>query len=106
TRVAMRAPEFDIARFHAQTGLRGADGPFALADLEPWYEKVERGVRERASAHRADTGFAALGAVLRPVRHYTDQPKPNTGLRRIVQHVVLDDKRVTGVAHEEGTLHA
>jgi choline dehydrogenase-like flavoprotein len=78
TKVAMRAPEFDVAKFHRQTGLLGRDGPFGIADLEPWYARIERrlGVRERTdwtpSVHRVGKGFAALGASLRPVRSYTD----------------------------------
>ncbi|MPZ84592.1 MAG: hypothetical protein GEV28_31090 [Actinophytocola sp.] len=78
TKVAMRAADFDVARFHAETGLLGRDGAVTPADLAPWYEKVERrlGVRERAdwtpSVHTVRAGFAALGACLEPVRSYTD----------------------------------
>lgn len=79
TKVAMRASELDVARFHEQTGLLGATGnPFAPADLLPWYELVEKalGVRERAdwtpSVHRVNAGFRALGASLEPVLSYTD----------------------------------
>jgi choline dehydrogenase-like flavoprotein len=73
TKVAMRAAGFDLARFGERTGLR-----MTPADLDPWYELVERwlGVRKRAdwtpSVHRVQRGFAALGASLEPVRSYTD----------------------------------
>ena len=79
TKVAMRAADFDLARFHAETGLRGPGGaPFAPADLDPWYARVEQrlGVRERAdwtpSVHTVAAGFTELGACLEPVRSYTD----------------------------------
>lgn len=78
TKVAMRAAPFDVAAFHARTGLLGRHGPFAPADLEPWYDEVERrlGVRERGdwtpSTRRLRDGFAAIGASFEPVRSYTD----------------------------------
>lgn len=79
TKVAMRATDADVAKFHRATGLLGPGGaPFGSADLLPWYERIERvlGVRERtdwtASTHRVSQGFTALGATLRPVRSYTD----------------------------------
>ncbi|TCO54818.1 GMC family oxidoreductase N-terminal domain-containing protein [Actinocrispum wychmicini] len=77
-KVAMRAPDCDIARFHARTGLRGERGPFALADLEPWYERIEQrlGVRERSdwtsSVYQVEKGFVSLGATLCPTRSHTD----------------------------------
>lgn len=70
TKVAMRAAEFDLARFRTETGAR--------IDLDPWYEKVEQrlGVRPRTdwtpSVHRVHVGFAALGAGFDAVRSYTD----------------------------------
>lgn len=79
TKVAMRAAGFDVARFHAETGLCGQSGaPFAPEDLAPWYERVEDqlGVRVRAdwtpSVYTVQAGFTALGAHLDPVRSYTD----------------------------------
>jgi choline dehydrogenase-like flavoprotein len=79
TKVAMRATESDVAKFHRETGLLGAgDAPLRLADLLPWYERIERalGVRARAdwtaSVHRVHKGFVARGATLQPVRSYTD----------------------------------
>lgn len=73
TKVAMRAADFDVARFAAETG-----STVTLDKLAPWYEHVEErlGVRVRAdwtsSVHRVNVGFAALGASLEPVRSYTD----------------------------------
>ncbi|MCW2944717.1 MAG: family oxidoreductase [Actinoallomurus sp.] len=79
TKVAVRAAAFDVAAFHARTGLLGDGGrPYAPDDLAPWYDTVERllGVRERAdwtpSAYRLRDGLAALGASFEPVRSYTD----------------------------------
>lgn len=79
TKVAMRASDWDIERFHRETGLRGAGGgPIAATDLEAWYDLVEGwlGVRTRTdwtpSVHRMAAGFGALGASLEPVRSYTD----------------------------------
>jgi choline dehydrogenase-like flavoprotein len=79
TKVALRAPDFDVAKFWERTGLRGEDGDaFRPADLEPFYQQVEDrlGVRERAdwtpSVPRVARGFEVLGAALRPVRSYTD----------------------------------
>jgi choline dehydrogenase-like flavoprotein len=80
TKVAMRADEEDIAKWHAVSGLTGESGAaFALADIEPWYERVERhlGVRERddwsASVRTVERGFNALGATLDSVISYTDE---------------------------------
>ncbi len=79
TKVALRAHERDVAKWHPATGLT-SDGkePFAAADLGPYYDRVERvlGVRERAdwekSVFTVDAGFRALGAELEPVSSYTD----------------------------------
>jgi choline dehydrogenase-like flavoprotein len=79
TKVALRAHEQDVAKWHPATGLT-SDGstPFALADLEPYYERVEQrlGVRERSDwqpcVHTIDAGFRALGHELEPVTSYTD----------------------------------
>ncbi|MEU6998438.1 GMC family oxidoreductase [Nonomuraea sp. NPDC046570] len=79
TKVALRAADFDVAAFHERTGLLGPTGePFTLADLEPYYQRVEAdlGVRVRAdwppSVHTVRRGFQALGADLAPVDSYTD----------------------------------
>jgi choline dehydrogenase-like flavoprotein len=79
TKVALRAHERDVAKWHPATGLTsGAGEPFAAADLQPYYDRVERvlGVRERRdgckSVYTVESGFRALGAELEPVRSYTD----------------------------------
>jgi choline dehydrogenase-like flavoprotein len=79
TKVAFRAHERDVAKWHPATGLT-SDGstPFSVTDLEPYYDRVERvlGVRERAdwkkSVYTVEAGFRALGADLEPVHSYTD----------------------------------
>jgi choline dehydrogenase-like flavoprotein len=79
TKVALRAHERDVAKWHAATGLT-SDGatPFTAADLDPFYDRVEAvlGVRERRdwkkSVHTVEPGFRALGAELEPVHAYTD----------------------------------
>lgn len=79
TKVALRAHEKDVAKWHAATGLTNERGePFGVAELEPHYDRVEQflGVRERADwkpcVHTVDAGFRALGTHLHPVRSYTD----------------------------------
>jgi choline dehydrogenase-like flavoprotein len=79
TKVALRAHEQDVAKWHPETGLT-SDGstPFSAADLEPHYDRVEQrlGVRERSDwqpcVHTIDAGFRALGHELEPVTSYTD----------------------------------
>jgi choline dehydrogenase-like flavoprotein len=79
TKVALRADARDVAKWHPETGLT-SDGstPFPVAELEPYYERVERrlGVRERSDwqpcVHTIDAGFRALGHELEPVSSYTD----------------------------------
>ena len=79
TKVAFRAHERDVAKWHTASGLT-SDGttPFSVSDLAPYYDHVERvlGVRERAdwekSVHTVVPGFRALGAELEPVNAYTD----------------------------------
>jgi choline dehydrogenase-like flavoprotein len=79
TKVALRAHERDVEKWHAASGLT-SDGetPFAAADLAPYYDRVETvlGVRERSdwkkSVYTVEPGFRALGAELEPVRAYTD----------------------------------
>jgi choline dehydrogenase-like flavoprotein len=80
TKVALRAHERDVAKWHAATGLTNGDGePFAASDLQPYYDRVEEvlGVRERSdwpkSVHTVEPGFRALGVELGPVRAYTDE---------------------------------
>jgi choline dehydrogenase-like flavoprotein len=79
TKVAMRADEADIAKWHEASGLLGPGGdPFALADIEPYYERVERYLDVRVrddfsqSTRNVERGFAALGARLEAVISYTD----------------------------------
>jgi choline dehydrogenase-like flavoprotein len=79
TKVALRAHERDVAKWHPETGLT-SDGstPFSLADLEPYYDRVEQrlGVRERSDwqhcVRTIEAGFRALGHELEPVTSYTD----------------------------------
>ncbi len=79
TKVALRAHERDVAKWHPATGLTSDRGePFAAADLDPYYDRVEQtlGVRERhdwpKSVYTVEPGFKALGSQLEPVRSYTD----------------------------------
>lgn len=82
TKVALRASQRELDKWHAATALANANGePISTADLEPYYERVERylGVRERSDdwdlkgcVQTAKRGFDALGATLQPVRAYTD----------------------------------
>ncbi len=79
TKVALRADEHDLAKWHAASGLTNDGGqPFAPADLAPYYDRVEGvlGVRERSdwtkSVHTVGAGFRALGVELEPVHSYTD----------------------------------
>jgi choline dehydrogenase-like flavoprotein len=79
TKVALRAHERDVAKWHPASGLtRDGDTPFSRADLDPYYDRVEQvlGVRERTdwrkSVYTLEAGFRALGAELEPVTAYTD----------------------------------
>ncbi len=79
TKVALRAHAQDIAKWHAASGLTNDEGqPFGRADLDPYYDRVEKllGVRERSDwdrcVHTVQRGFQALGADLEPVHSYTD----------------------------------
>jgi choline dehydrogenase-like flavoprotein len=79
TKVALRAHERDVAKWHPATGLTNhRDEPFGAADLDAYYDRVEQrlGVRERTdwkkSVHTVQAGFHALGAELEPVHSYTD----------------------------------
>jgi choline dehydrogenase-like flavoprotein len=79
TKVALRAHDRDLEKWHTASGLVGGSGaPFAAPDLAPHYHRVESvlGVRERTdwpkSVHTVEAGFRALGAELEPVRSYTD----------------------------------
>ncbi len=86
TKVALRANSHDLAKWCAATGLTNAnDEPFGVADLEPYYTRVEGllGVRERSdwekSVYTAQAGFRALGTDLEPVDSYTDPNCMNYG---------------------------
>jgi choline dehydrogenase-like flavoprotein len=79
TKVALRAHDRDIAKWHPATGLTNECGePFAVPDLEPYYDRVEQvlGVRERSDwtkcVRTVEVGFHELGYELEPVRSYTD----------------------------------
>jgi len=82
TKVALRASQRELDKWHAATGLTNpSGGPISTADLDPYYERVERylGVRERTDdwdlkgcVQTAKRGFEAVGATLQPVRAYTD----------------------------------
>ncbi len=79
TKVALRAHEKDLEKWHAATGLTHDDGrPFGPSDLAPYYDRVEQhlGVRERndwtKSVYTVKRGFDALGAELESVHAYTD----------------------------------
>ena len=79
TKVALRAHEKDLAKWHEAGGLTGESGsPFGPSDLAPHYDRVEMrlGVRERIdwrkSVHTVEPGFRALGSGLQPVQSYTD----------------------------------
>ena len=68
SKVALRAHERDVAKWHTATGLTNERGePFGTADLQPYYDRVEQvlGVRERSdwktSVHTVEPGFRALG---------------------------------------------
>ena len=69
TKVAFRAHERDVAKWHPASGLT-SDGsePFSVSDLEPYYDRVEQvlGVRERSdwekSVYTAEAGFPARSA--------------------------------------------
>jgi choline dehydrogenase-like flavoprotein len=79
TKIALRAPEFDFAKWYAASATRNENGrPFSRADLDPYYARVEAilGVRQRTdwplSVKTVERGFRALGAELSPVRSYTN----------------------------------
>ena len=79
TKVALRAHERDVAKWHGLTGLTNDRGePFDVSDLAPFYDRVEQvlGVRERhdwcKSVRTVEPGFRAMGVELEPVHSYTD----------------------------------
>lgn len=79
TKVGLRADAHDVAKWHPATGLTNEQGqPFTVAELEPWYTRVEDllGVRERSDwekcVYTAQAGFRALGTDLESVHSYTD----------------------------------
>ena len=83
TKVALRATQRELDKWHAATGLCNERGePISCADLDPYYDRVERylGVRDRATdwdlkrcVQTAKRGFEAVGATLEPVRPYADE---------------------------------
>jgi choline dehydrogenase-like flavoprotein len=79
TKVALRAHDKDVAKWHKATGLTNERGePFSVSDLAPYYERVEQrlGVRERSDWQKCvrtvDAGMRRLGYELEPVTSYTD----------------------------------
>jgi choline dehydrogenase-like flavoprotein len=79
TKVALRAHKRDVAKWHPATGLTNErDEPFAVSDLDPFYDRVEQvlGVRERSDwtkcVRTVEAGFRKLGRALEPVHSYTD----------------------------------
>ena len=79
TKVAMRADEDDLAKWHEASGLVGAGGgPFANVDIDPFYDRIERYLNVRVrddfseSTRTVQRGFEALGANLEAVISYTD----------------------------------
>ena len=71
TKVALRAHERDVAKWHGLTGLTNDRGePFDVSDLAPFYDRVEQvlGVRERhdwcKSVRTVEPGFRAMGVEL------------------------------------------
>jgi choline dehydrogenase-like flavoprotein len=79
TKVALRAHDRDVAKWHPATGLTTEEGrAFTASDLAPYYDRVERrlGVRERTdwekSVRTVEAAFRELGAPLEAVHAYTD----------------------------------
>jgi choline dehydrogenase-like flavoprotein len=76
TNVALRARQRELDKWQAASGVR-----FTTADLDPYYERVERylGVRDRYDwdwkpcVQTVKRGFQAVGARLEPVRAYVDE---------------------------------
>ncbi len=83
TKVALRATQRELDKWHAATGVRNERGePISCADLDPYYDRVEAylGVRDRSTdwdrkrcVQTAKRGFEAVGATLEPVRAYVDE---------------------------------
>jgi choline dehydrogenase-like flavoprotein len=79
TKVGLRAHARDVDKWHAATGLTNNQGePFTVAELDPYYARVEHllGVRERGDwekcVYAVQAGFRALGTDIEPVHSYTD----------------------------------
>jgi len=79
TKVALRAHERDVAKWHVASGLTNERGePFSASDLAAHYARVEQvlGVRERAdwpkSVRTVEPAFRELDAPLEAVHAYTD----------------------------------
>jgi choline dehydrogenase-like flavoprotein len=80
TKVALRADEHDLAKWHEASGITGDGGePLSTEDLAPHYERVEQvlGVRVRDDwpdcVRTLEAGFRAVGAELESVLSYTDE---------------------------------
>ena len=83
TKVALRATQRELDKWHAATGVCNDRGePISCADLDPYYNRVERylGVRDRSTdwdlkrcVQTAKRGFEAVGATLEPVTAYVDE---------------------------------
>jgi choline dehydrogenase-like flavoprotein len=83
TKVALRATQWELDKWHAATGLCNERGePISCSDLDPYYDRVEAylGVRDRSTdwdlkrcVQTAKRGFEAVGATLEPVRAYVDE---------------------------------
>jgi choline dehydrogenase-like flavoprotein len=78
TKVALRAHERDVAKWHPASGLTTESGePFTPADLAPWYDRVEQvhRVRERtdwAESVHTSGASACSAPTSEPVTSYTD----------------------------------
>ncbi len=103
TKVALRAHERDVAKWHEATGLTNDRGePFGAADLAPYYDRVEQvlGVRERTdwttSTRTVDAGFRALGSALEPVQRVH---RPDLLAVRVVSPGLPDERRQVDGKH-------
>ncbi|HXH95724.1 MAG TPA: GMC family oxidoreductase [Gaiellaceae bacterium] len=79
TKVALRADDHDLAKWHAATRLTNERAePFGAGDLAGHYDRVEQvlGVRERTdwpkSVYTLEAAFRELGSPLEAVHAYTD----------------------------------
>ncbi|WP_340541084.1 GMC family oxidoreductase [Nocardioides sp. GXZ039] len=86
TKVGARAIEQDYRKWHDATGLVNREGQaFSAADLDPWFDVVERRMRVRHRAdwtpgvHVVEKGFQSLGHELHPVPSYTNSDCESCG---------------------------